>query len=58
MLTNQGRVLHNISFPDQTIDQDVAPGETVAVRVHLDKHTVGFNCKYHRLRGMVGSFMP
>ena len=58
VLTNRGRILHNISFPDQAIDQDVAPGETFAVQVHMAKHMVGFNCKYHRLAGMAGSLMP
>ena len=54
MLTNQSRVLHNISLPDQAIDQDVAPGETVAVQVHMDKHTLGFNCKYTAWRAWLG----
>ncbi len=58
VLTNQGRILHNISFPDQAIDQDVAPGETVAVQVRMGKQSLGFNCKYHRLAGMVGSLTP
>lgn len=58
VLRNQGRVLHNISFTDQAIDRDVAPGETVAVQVQMGKQSLAFNCKYHRLAGMVGSLVP
>lgn len=58
VLSNRGQVLHNISFPDQGIDQDVAPGETVAVQVKMGKEPLRFNCKYHRLSGMVGALLP
>jgi plastocyanin len=55
---NTGRLLHNISFEDPAIDQDVAPGETVTVTVKMGKDPRQFSCKYHRGAGMVGALLP
>jgi plastocyanin len=55
---NTGRLLHNISFADQAIDQDVAPGETVTVKIRMGKEPQRFSCKYHRGAGMVGALLP
>jgi plastocyanin len=55
---NTGRLLHNISFEDLGIDQDIGPGETVTVRVKMGKEPRRFSCKYHRGAGMVGALLP
>jgi plastocyanin len=55
---NTGRLLHNISFEDPAIDQDVAPGETVTVTVRMGTEPRQFSCKYHRGAGMVGALLP
>jgi hypothetical protein len=55
---NTGRLLHNISFEDSAIDQDVAPGETVTVKVMMGKEPRQFSCKYHRGAGMIGALLP
>ncbi len=55
---NTGRALHNVSIPDQGIDKDVAPGETVTVDVTTGASTVGYFCKYHKGSGMVGALLP
>ncbi len=55
---NTGRLLHNISFEDQAIDQDIAPGETVTVKIRMGKEPRQFSCKYHRGAGMVGALLP
>ena len=55
---NGGQALHNVSFPDQGIDTDVAPGQTVTVNVKIGgAGTYGFFCKYHRTSGMVGTLV-
>jgi plastocyanin len=54
---NTGRLLHNISFEDAGIDQDVAPGETVTLKVTMAKAPRQFSCKYHRGAGMVGALL-
>jgi plastocyanin len=55
---NTGRLLHNISFEDSAIDHDVAPGETVRVKVTMGKEPRQFSCKYHRGAGMMGALLP
>lgn len=55
---NTGRLLHNISFEGSAIDRDVAPGETVTVKVSMGKAPRQFSCKYHRGAGMVGALLP
>ncbi len=57
-IKNTGSALHNISVPDQKIDMDVAPGQTITVQLKLDTTAVPFFCKYHRTSGMVGSLIP
>jgi plastocyanin len=55
-LSNEGSALHNISIPDQSIDQDVQPDTKGEVTVTLpDSGTLVFFCKYHQSRGMVGA---
>lgn len=53
---NTGQALHNVSFPAQGIDTDVAPGQTVTVSVKVGGagQTYAFFCKYHRTSGMAG----
>lgn len=55
---NTGEALHNVSIAAQSIDVDVAPGETITVHVKVDKDAVPYVCKYHRTSGMVGSLIP
>ncbi len=59
-LTNESSTLHNFSVQafNETIDQDVKPGETKEVQVQfgnvLDAIAV-FECKYHASQGMRGA---
>lgn len=55
---NVGQALHNVSIPDQGIDVDVAPGQTISVQVKVSSTPVLYFCKYHRTSGMVGSLVP
>ena len=57
-LHNRGRLLHNISVPDQNIDLDIAPGATVTVKVTVAGKPVSFFCKYHRDAGQQGALLP
>ena len=50
-------MLHNVSFPDQAIDQDIAPGESVTVKVKMRGDPLRFVCKYHSAAGMVGALV-
>jgi plastocyanin len=55
---NGGQALHNVTFPDQGIDTDVAPGQTVTVNVKVGAAgTYTYFCKYHRTSGMVGALV-
>jgi len=58
VVKNTGLLLHNVSVPDQGIDQDVAGGETVTVQLKIDPAPLHFFCKYHRTSGMVGALLP
>lgn len=53
--TNNGQALHNVTIPELGIDKDIAPGESVAIKVDLSGPSVGYYCKYHRTSGMAGS---
>lgn len=55
---NDGRLLHNFSVPDQNIDVDVAPGQTVTVKVTVGSKPVGCFCKYHRDAGQKCALLP
>lgn len=57
-LHNRGRLLHNFSVPDQNIDVDVAPGQTVTVKVSVGSRPVGCFCKYHRDAGQKCALLP
>jgi plastocyanin len=47
---------HNFSLPQQQIDQDVPPGQTVQVSVTLPASgELVFFCRFHRSRGMLGA---
>ena len=54
---NTGRMLHNISFPDQAIDQDIAPGDSATIKVKMGTDPLRFVCKYHSAAGMVGALV-
>jgi plastocyanin len=58
VLRNAGGVLHNVSIPDQGIDEDVGAGETIRVTVKVGSAAVQYFCKYHRTSGMVGALIP
>jgi plastocyanin len=54
---NTGRMLHNVSFPDQAIDQDIAPGDSATLTVKMGTDPLRFVCKYHSAAGMVGALV-
>lgn len=54
---NTGRMLHNISFPDLAIDEDIAPGDSTTIKVTMGKEPLRFVCKYHSAAGMVGALV-
>ena len=58
-VTNTGTMKHNVTIPEQGIDVDVLPGETVdvAVEVETGARPTVFVCKYHRTAGMVGALV-
>ena len=58
-VTNMGTLKHNVSIPDQGIDVDVLPGETIDVAVDIEPgaRPIVFVCKYHRTAGMVGALV-
>jgi plastocyanin len=56
-IRNSGRLLHNISFADQAIDQDIAPGDSATITVKMGKESLRFACKYHSAAGMVGALV-
>ena len=52
---NGTSTVHNFSLPEQQVDQDVAPGQSVNVTVTFPANgQLVFFCKYHRSRGMLG----
>ena len=55
---NTGGALHNVSIPSQGIDQDVAPGKTIKVKVNAGPAAFQYFCKYHKAAGMVGALVP
>jgi hypothetical protein len=57
-LHNRGRLLHNFSVPDQNIDVDIAPGQTVTVNVNVGSKPVSCFCKYHRDAGQKCALLP
>lgn len=57
-LTNRGKLLHNISIPDQGIDTDIPPGQKVTVQVKVSGQPVQFFCKYHKDSGQQGALVP
>ena len=57
-LTNKGKLLHNISIPDQAIDTDIPPGQTVTVQVKVAGQPVQYFCKYHKDAGQQGALVP
>jgi plastocyanin len=58
LVRNSGRILHNVSVPAQKLDKDVAPGQTITVKVKVAGKALPFFCKYHRTTGMVGALLP
>ena len=57
-LHNRGHLLHNFSVPEQHIDVDIAPDQTVTVQVTVNGKPVHFFCKYHRDVGQQGALLP
>ncbi len=57
VVRNTGQALHNVSIPEQGIDQDVEAGKTIEVVLNVAEPLV-FVCKYHRTSGMVGGLVP
>lgn len=45
-ITNTGAVEHSFTLDDDSVSQDIEPGETKTVTVNLTQ-TIGFHCKYH-----------
>jgi plastocyanin len=58
VVRNTGRMLHNISVPAQKLDKDVAPGQTITVKIKVAGKALPYFCKYHRTAGMFGSLLP
>ena len=60
MLTvkNDSKNLHNVTVPDQRIDMDIPPGQTVSVPVRAVGANVNFFCKFHQSSGMLGVLVP
>jgi plastocyanin len=54
-LKNEGEVAHTFTVSEQSIDQEVQPGDEAEADVTFPKSgTLTFVCKFHRSRGMVG----
>jgi plastocyanin len=45
-VTNDGDVEHSFTLDDDSVGQDVEPGESATVTVNLTE-TIGFHCEYH-----------
>jgi plastocyanin len=45
-VTNTGAVEHSFTLDDDSVSQDIEPGESQTVTVDLTA-TTGFHCKYH-----------
>lgn len=55
-LKNEGKVEHNFTLDEQSVNKDVAPGDEAEVTVTIPKSgALTFYCKYHRSKGMTGS---
>ena len=46
MITNTGAVEHSFTLDDDSVSQDIEPGETQTVTVDITADA-GFHCKYH-----------
>ncbi len=57
-LHNGGRLLHNFSVPEQSIDVDIPAGETVTVKVAVSGKPISCFCKYHRDVGHKCALLP
>ena len=55
---NTGAVVHNVEIAAQQIDVDVAPRDSVAVRLRVGDDPVVYVCRIHRALGMVGVLIP
>lgn len=55
---NDSQTVHNVSIPEQRIDQDIPPGQTVQVPVRAGRRPVIYFCKFHEASGMLGEFVP
>ena len=48
-ITNNDSVEHSFTLDDDSVSQDIEPGESQTVTVDLTA-TTGFHCKYHPIR--------
>lgn len=46
MVTNEGSVEHSFTLDDDSVSEDVEPGESVSVSVDIAQDA-GFHCEYH-----------
>jgi plastocyanin len=45
-VTNEGEVEHSFTLDDDSVSEDVEPGESISVTVDISKDA-GFHCEYH-----------
>jgi plastocyanin len=58
VIRSAGRVTHNISLPEQQVDEDIAPGGSTEIRMTVPRTgSAVFFCSYHRGRGMLGALV-
>lgn len=50
---NDTESLHNVTIPDQGIDQDIPPRQTVEVKVATTSPRLMYFCKFHEQSGML-----
>jgi plastocyanin len=54
-LKNEGEAAHTFTISEQSVDQEVQPGDEAEVEVTLpDSGTLPFVCTFHKSSGMVG----
>jgi plastocyanin len=55
-LENEGQAPHTFTLDDESIDQEVQPGQKVEVEVTFpDSGHLGFICRFHFADGMIGA---
>jgi plastocyanin len=57
-LKNSGKVAHTFTLAEQTVDQEVQPGDEAEADVTFPRSgELGFVCKFHGSSGMVGALV-